>query len=74
MNTGMVTVSPKYQVVIPAEIRGRLHIKPGEKLVVVEKGGHIHLVPVRGVEESFGMFKGRGLSSKGIRDKHGRFD
>lgn len=41
-----VKVSPKYQIVIPADVRSRLKIKPGQKLCVFEFAGRIELVPV----------------------------
>ena len=44
MNT--ITVSSKYQIVIPAKIREALGIKPGEKLHAIEYRGRIELVPV----------------------------
>ena len=62
-----VTVSPKYQVVIPSEVRERMKLKPGQKLAVVEKDGVVHLVPVRPLKEMRGFAKG--VSSKGIRDE-----
>jgi len=62
-----VTVSPKYQVVIPSEVRERMKLKPGQKLAVVEKDGVVHLVPVRPLKEMRGFTKG--VSSKGIRDE-----
>ena len=42
-----VTVSSKYQVVIPREIRERLGIRPGQQVQVLELEGRIELVPVR---------------------------
>ena len=62
-----VTVSPKYQVVIPSEVRERMKLKPGQKLAVVEKDGVVHLAPVRPLKEMRGFAKG--VSSKGIRDE-----
>ena len=41
-----VTVSPKYQVVIPKEIRKRLDLLPGQKLQVIMHGNRIELLPV----------------------------
>jgi len=40
-----ITVSTKGQIVIPAEIRRRNHLIPGTKLVVVDMGDHIVLMP-----------------------------
>lgn len=67
-----VTVSPKFQVVIPKRIRHSLKIKSGKKLVVIEKGGIIHLIPVGSAREMKGII--RGVSSKGLRDESERFD
>ncbi len=44
MNT--VTVSPKFQVVIPLEVRRRLKLLPGTKLQVVEVNGAVRLSPL----------------------------
>lgn len=67
-----VTVSPKFQVVIPKEIREDLGIKPGIRLVVIEKEGSIHLVPVTKLKDKRGFIKG--VSSRGIRDERDRFN
>ena len=62
-----VTVSPKYQVVIPSEVRERLKLKPGQKVAVVEKDGVVHMVPIRPLKELKGMVSG--VTSKGLRDE-----
>jgi AbrB family looped-hinge helix DNA binding protein len=51
-----VTVSSKYQIVIPLEIRKALGIKKGQKLCFVNMGGAIHLVPDRDIREMEGAF------------------
>jgi AbrB family looped-hinge helix DNA binding protein len=53
-----VTVSPKYQIVIPKEIRQALGIKAGEKLDAIPYRGHIALVPVRSIKSARGFLKG----------------
>jgi AbrB family looped-hinge helix DNA binding protein len=53
-----VTLSTKYQLVIPRDIRTRLDLEPGTKLTVVEKGGILYLVPERPVEEMRGVARG----------------
>jgi len=53
-----VTVSPKYQIVIPKEIREAYKIKPGQKWAWVDFGGSIRLVRVRPIKEMRGMCKG----------------
>jgi AbrB family looped-hinge helix DNA binding protein len=53
-----ITVSSKYQIVIPARIREALGIKPGEKLHAIEYRGRIELVPVRKARSARGSLKG----------------
>ncbi|MBW2370229.1 MAG: AbrB/MazE/SpoVT family DNA-binding domain-containing protein [Deltaproteobacteria bacterium] len=57
MNT--VTVSSKYQIVIPKQVRESANIKPGTKIQMVEVDGVIQLVPVKPIQEMKGHFKGR---------------
>ncbi len=66
-----VTVSPKYQVVIPSLIRKELDIRPGEKVVVMEKDGVIHLIRVGNIKKLRGKF-GK-ITSEGLRDEEERF-
>jgi AbrB family looped-hinge helix DNA binding protein len=56
MNT--VTVSSKYQIVIPPEIREALGIRPGERLQVIEYRGRIELVLIRPARAARGTLKG----------------
>jgi AbrB family looped-hinge helix DNA binding protein len=53
-----VTVSPKYQVVIPKEIRESLKIQPGQKVQVIAYESRIELVPVRPLKRMRGFLKG----------------
>ncbi len=53
-----VTVSPKYQVVIPKSVRERLALLPGQKMMVIAYKDRIELVPVRPVKELRGFAKG----------------
>ncbi len=53
-----VTVSPKYQVVIPKEIRQKLKLKPGQKLQVVELGDRIELLLLKNIKDARGFLKG----------------
>ncbi len=46
MKSNVVTVSPKYQVVIPQSVRESAGIKPGAKVMVISLGGVIRLMPV----------------------------
>jgi len=53
-----VTVSPKYQVVIPKAVREALHLRPGQKMLVIEYDGRIELVPEQDIKELRGFVKG----------------
>jgi AbrB family looped-hinge helix DNA binding protein len=53
-----VTVSPKFQVVIPRPVRDNLDIRPGQKMQVVEYEGRIELLPERDIAELRGFLKG----------------
>lgn len=53
-----VTVSPKFQVVIPRPVRDSLHLHPGQKMQVVEYDGRIELIPERDITELRGFLKG----------------
>jgi AbrB family looped-hinge helix DNA binding protein len=54
----VVKVSPKFQVVIPEEIRQSLQIKAGERIQVLEYDGRIELVPIKDIKEMRGFLKG----------------
>ncbi|HEX8620014.1 MAG TPA: AbrB/MazE/SpoVT family DNA-binding domain-containing protein [Thermoanaerobaculia bacterium] len=64
-------VSPKYQVVIPKEIRDGLSLRPGQDLQVIRKGNVIMLVPDRPISAFRGIL--RGLTTTGFREKKDRF-
>ena len=53
-----VTLSPKYQVVIPRLVRQAMHLRPGQKMQVVEYEGRIELIPDRDIAELKGFLRG----------------
>lgn len=53
-----VTLSPKYQVVIPKEIRRRMKLKPGQKLQILQLGDKLEFLPIRNIKEARGFLKG----------------
>jgi AbrB family looped-hinge helix DNA binding protein len=53
-----VTVSPKYQVVIPKEVREKMDLKPGQKLQILQFSDRIEFVPIRSIKEMRGFLKG----------------
>jgi len=52
------TLSPKYQVVIPRDVRLALDLKPGMKIQVLRYADRIELIPVRPMRELRGFLKG----------------
>lgn len=53
-----VTISPKFQVVIPKRIRERLGLHPGQKIQAIQYGDRVELVPVRPIEQMRGFLRG----------------
>jgi AbrB family looped-hinge helix DNA binding protein len=53
-----VKISPKYQIVIPREVRESMNLRPGEEMQVFEFEGRIEVVPVRPIRQMRGRFKG----------------
>jgi AbrB family looped-hinge helix DNA binding protein len=53
-----VTVSPKYQVVIPQKARQLLNLKKGQKMQVIAYDNRVVLIPVRPIQEARGALKG----------------
>jgi AbrB family looped-hinge helix DNA binding protein len=53
-----VKISPKYQIVIPKEVREAMGLRPGQKLEVFHFENCIELVPVPKLSELRGRFKG----------------
>lgn len=66
-----VTVSSKFQVVIPEDVRSKLKLQPGQKVVVVEKDGVVHLIPLKPIKDMRGLARGAEVAN--IRDEHDRF-
>lgn len=53
-----VTLSPKYQVVIPRAIREALQLEPGRQFRVLRYGDRVELIPVRKMKEMRGFLRG----------------
>ena len=54
----VVTISPKYQVVIPKSVREKLALEPGQKVQAFAYEGRIELIPVRPLKELKGFLRG----------------
>jgi len=64
-----VKVSPKFQVVIPKEIRESLHLLPGQRMQVVQYENRIELIPERDVSELEGFLQGINTEFKREKDR-----
>ena len=53
-----VTVSPKYQIVIPKKIRESSGIVPGQKVQMIYYRDQIQLIPIEPMENLKGFLKG----------------
>jgi len=53
-----VTLSPKFQVVIPRRVRERMGLRPGEKFEVISFDDRIELISIRPMSEMRGFLKG----------------
>ena len=53
-----VTISPKFQVVIPKEIRKRLGLTPGQKVQAIVFDDRIELIPIKPIRKMKGFLKG----------------
>jgi AbrB family looped-hinge helix DNA binding protein len=53
-----VKVSPKYQIVIPKEVRDKMGLKPGDLIEVFQFNGRIEFIPSRNARELKGFIKG----------------
>ena len=62
-----VTVSPKYQIVIPKDVRESLGIYSGQKIQVLTYQNRIELIPIKPMKKMRGFLKG--INTKVMRDK-----
>lgn len=56
-----ITLSSKFQFVIPNSIRKELNLSPGQKFTILRYGNRLELMPVRPIEEFRGILKGKGI-------------
>ena len=62
-----VTISSKYQVVIPREVRKQFNLKPGQKLMFIPYNGTLRVVVVPPIKKARGMLKG--MNTDNIREE-----
>ena len=54
-----VTLSPKFQIVIPKQVRDMLQLAPGQKIEAIAYENRIELIPIRPIEQLRGALRGR---------------
>ena len=64
-----VTVSPKFQVVIPQAVRESMGLEPGTKLQVMHFEDRIEMIPVRSSKSLRGSLRGIDTSVPRDRDR-----
>lgn len=65
-----VTVSSKYQVVIPKSVRDKTNIRPGERLQVICFDGRIEMIRIQPIQQMRGFLNGYDASF--VRDEDDR--
>jgi AbrB family looped-hinge helix DNA binding protein len=63
------TLSPKFQIVIPKEVREALKLRPGNVFNVIEHEGRIELLPVRPAKQMRGFLRGIDTSVPREKDR-----
>jgi AbrB family looped-hinge helix DNA binding protein len=53
-----ITISPKFQIVIPKTIRDLLGLRPGQKVQAIAYEDRIELIPIRRMKEMRGFLRG----------------
>lgn len=64
-----VKISPKYQVVIPKDVRESMGLYPGEKVQVLQYENRIEFIPVRDIKKMRGFLKGIDTNVPRDRDR-----
>lgn len=65
-----VTISPKFQVVLPKRIRERLHLEPGQKVQAIVIDDRIELIPIRSPASLRGFLSGIDTTVPRDSDRH----
>lgn len=63
----LTTISSKYQIVIPREVRKQFNLKPGQKVMFIPYQNSIRLVIVPSIKDALGLFKG--VNAENIREE-----
>lgn len=63
------TISSKFQIVIPKEIRETMHLKTGMKIAMIPYGDRIEFIPLRPLQELKGFLKGMDTTIEREKDR-----
>lgn len=63
----LTTISSKFQIVIPREVREQFNLKPGQKVMFIPYRNTIRLVIVPPIKDALGAFKG--INAAKIREE-----
>lgn len=66
----IASISTKFQICIPKKIREQLHIKSGQKFILIPKGECLELVPKKDIKNFKGILAG--ANTENIRDREDR--
>jgi AbrB family looped-hinge helix DNA binding protein len=64
-----VTISSKYQIVIPKSIRDKSDLYPGQKVEVINYDGRIEIIPLKNIKSLRGIAKGINTEIKRDEDR-----
>ena len=59
----LTTISSKYQIVIPREMRQQFNLKPGQKIMFIPYQKSMRLVIVPSIKDALGIFKGMNIDN-----------
>jgi AbrB family looped-hinge helix DNA binding protein len=62
-----VTISSKYQVVIPKEVRKQFNLKPGQKIMFIPYNGTLRVIMIPPIKKARGMLKS--IHTENIREE-----
>lgn len=65
----VVKVSPKYQVVIPQQIREALGLRPGQPVQALQYGDRVEFIPIKSMKSMRGFLKGIDTTVPRDRDR-----
>jgi AbrB family looped-hinge helix DNA binding protein len=63
----VVTISSKYQVVIPKEVRKQFDLKPGQKILFIPYNGTLRVIMIPPIKKARGMLKG--INTENMREE-----